>query len=124
MTIEDNVKAKRAADEVWDFIVDAELEFQDGTRNHYYETLLRHLLEVIPAELHPQRVVKADLVPMKHDELCKFGMQRMEFGKHAGLMVDEVPLDYLLWLDGQPDFRHDLRRYLASPSVQREQEDE
>lgn len=124
MSIEDNVFARRLADEVWEFSVSEGLGLSAERHAAYMQRLYERMRDALPEHLQPKKVVKADLVPMTRDELCKFGMHRMEFGKWQGKMVDEVPLDYLLWLDGQPDFRHELRRYLANPTIQREQEGE
>jgi exodeoxyribonuclease X len=41
--------------------------------------------------------------------------RRMPFGKHKGLKLEEVPLDYLQWLNGtdlEADLRYTIERYL------------
>jgi exodeoxyribonuclease X len=41
--------------------------------------------------------------------------RRMPFGKHKGLKMEEVPLDYLQWLAGtdlEEDLRYTIERYL------------
>ena len=41
--------------------------------------------------------------------------QRMPFGKHKGLKMEEVPVDYLQWLVGtdlEEDMRYTVERYL------------
>jgi exodeoxyribonuclease X len=41
--------------------------------------------------------------------------RRMPFGKHKGLKMEEVPLDYLQWLSGtdlEEDLRYTIERYL------------
>lgn len=62
--------------------------------------------------------------PMGDAEAAHFGRnQEMPFGKHAGRIVDSVPLDYLVWLADQPSamsFTTELRRYLKSERIQRE----
>ena len=43
--------------------------------------------------------------------------RRMPFGKHKGLKMEEVPLDYLQWLSGtdlEEDLRYTIGRYLGS----------
>ena len=43
--------------------------------------------------------------------------RRMPFGKHKGLKMEEVPLDYLQWLAGtdlEDDLRYTIERYLNS----------
>jgi exodeoxyribonuclease X len=41
--------------------------------------------------------------------------RRMPFGKHKGMKMEEVPLDYLQWLAGtdlEEDLRYTIERYL------------
>jgi len=41
--------------------------------------------------------------------------RRMPFGKHKGLKMEEVPVDYLQWLSGtdlEEDLRYTIERYL------------
>jgi hypothetical protein len=52
-----------------------------------------------------------------------FERQQIAFGMHSGMPIADVPMDYLLWLECEPDFRRDLRRYLRSDRIQREQGD-
>lgn len=59
--------------------------------------------------------------PMSYDSSLAFERQVMPFGKHAGESIKDVPMDYLLWLECEPDFRRELRRYLRSDRIQREQ---
>jgi exodeoxyribonuclease X len=43
--------------------------------------------------------------------------RRMPFGKHKGLKMEEVPVDYLQWLAGtdlEEDLRYTIERYLVS----------
>ena len=45
--------------------------------------------------------------------------RRMPFGKHKGLKMEEVPLDYLQWLSGtdlEEDLRYTVERYLSIAS--------
>ena len=44
-------------------------------------------------------------------------MARMPFGKHKGLKMEEVPLDYLQWLSGtdlEEDLRYTIEQYLGN----------
>ena len=41
--------------------------------------------------------------------------RRMPFGKHKGMKMEEVPVDYLQWLAGtdlEEDLRYTIERYL------------
>ena len=59
---------------------------------------------------------------MSDAEARQFESFEIQFGKHKGRQVHEIPLDYLLWLDEQPDFRIQLRKYLGSDRVQKQLE--
>ena len=90
----------------------------DGTPSHCRDILRAEVRTVLGPE--PPRVVPDR--PMTDNEIAAFENQAMDFGKHAGEQVKSVPLDYLLWLEEQPDFRRQLRRYLRNAKLQREQE--
>ncbi len=52
------------------------------------------------------------------DEECRvFEQEVVPFGKFAGLSLGGVPLGYLDWLDGLPNFRNQLNRYLRNKQV-------
>jgi exodeoxyribonuclease X len=41
----------------------------------------------------------------------------MPFGKHKGLKMEEVPIDYLQWLSGtdlEEDLRYTIEQYLGA----------
>ena len=59
--------------------------------------------------------------PMSDAGSIVFERQLMLFGKHVGKRIKDMPMDYLLWLECEPDFRRKLRRYLHSERIQREQ---
>jgi len=62
-----------------------------------------------PAATHP---------PMTYQEAREFGSEEMEFGKYLGLPIDQVPIEYLVWLADEKDgFKKQLRRYLQSPRI-------
>lgn len=61
--------------------------------------------------------------PMSYEEAREWERRtKIEFGQHSGSLVKDVPLDYLLWLDGDK-FRGELKRYLASPLIQGQQQE-
>lgn len=61
--------------------------------------------------------------PMSDVQARAFGERAIPFGQHKGRRVDEVPMDYLCWLADSPeDFKGELRRYLRSNRLQREQD--
>ena len=120
MGIPENVAASNAARVVMDLLLDEAINHKGDAAVRYYVTLLKWLLKMVPEEHVPKQNVQAPVVPMTADECSDFEMDRMEFGKHGGDFIGEVPLEYLEWLDSQHDFRQQLRRYLASKQVQRQ----
>ena len=82
----------------------------------YWEEVIRlaktHLPSEIDVEYKPDK--------MTDQEARAFGQQEtMPFGEFAGMRVDEVPLDRLLWYADQ-SFTDDLRRYLESNRIKNE----
>lgn len=64
-----------------------------------------------------------DKFKMTDEQAKLFGKVRVPWGKHLGKRVDEVELSYWFFIAEKPDdFRDDLKRYLRSDYVQREQE--
>lgn len=120
MTIEANVEAREAAGAVTNLIAGEALE--QKSCNQFYRCLLKDLRQLVPTSLWPETTIERDL-PMADDEARAFGCQPMEFGKWALRPIKDVPMDYLVWLETQPDFRRQLNRYLRNPQVQREQGD-
>lgn len=121
MTIAQNIDAKNAADEVHRLASGEALQFKDGAALRFWSRLLENVCAVLPPDYHPTKVVKSPYPPMSRQEAHDWGQNtQMPFGKHMGDRVDSVPLEYLLWLDEQPDFRRQLHQYLASPRVQEE----
>lgn len=53
---------------------------------------------------------------------------KLEFGKHKGKTLSEIPLTYLDWLIGQDwlyeSVKEKIENYLKTPSIQRELERE
>lgn len=80
----------------------------------------------VPAEHLPQAEPQGAPrpQPMNDAEARAFGDTVIPFGKFKGHRIDEVDLDYLLWLSEQKDeFKESLRRYVRSERVQSEQDD-
>jgi hypothetical protein len=120
--IQDNIKAREAAETALEFVTEAAATVNESCRQRYWSQLLSFVCDQVPDELHPKRVVLKQ-PPYTDGEAKWFGGTTMPFGEHRGKRVDEVPMSYLLWLDKQPDFRIEMKRYLASKRLQVEQED-
>ena len=41
------------------------------------------------------------LLPFDHKELLKLAAARMPFGKHAGMLLVDLPEPYIVWFAGQ-----------------------
>lgn len=124
MSIEQNVAARKCAQEVGKFIEWESKEFADeGARRIYFEQLLHEVGSRCPEVL--PKIETTTLGPMTDDEVNAFKYSRMPFGKFAGKEVGEVPLEYLAWLADQPgDFKEMVRRFLKNPAVQRQHKTE
>ena len=121
MSLQDNIAARKLAESARDFVVEIwqEHEFTpDGDALFW-----KHLHDLIgeTAGIKLPEPVTVGVPPMNTEESRKFGRVPIPFGKHQNKVIDNVPLDYLLWLDAQPDFRVKLSRYLASRRIQHEQ---
>lgn len=87
------------------------------------ESFFDHLRSVFPKWLAKPVPAPPEPQPMSDLQAKAFGASLMTFGKHAGTRIDQVPLEYLLWLADAPDeWKADLRRYLKSRRVQIEQD--
>jgi hypothetical protein len=70
------------------------------------------------------RIDPATIEPFTDQQARQFGATAMEFGKHAGKRVDEVDLNYLVWLaDASRATWRNLTRYLRSPRIAAELEE-
>jgi len=116
MTIEANIAARKAAHTIHDLARDEAFNHQGQAAVHFWESLNGLVADVLPVT--PAKT--APIPAMTDAEARQFGQTTMPFGKHSGQRVDEVPIDYLEWLDEQPDFRRDLNRYLRSERVSEE----
>jgi uncharacterized protein (DUF3820 family) len=86
----------------------------------FAQAMFAEIHKAMTAKL-PQVEAKPDRdAPMTYEEAREWERRTLEFGKHQGEFVKDVPLEYLLWIDGDK-FRGELKRYLASPLVQGQQ---
>lgn len=118
MTIEDNIKIRRATDDVFELLSEFIKETVDS--DHMRAVWLR-VGEMVDSATQVDRTPQATPDAMSDDEKKRFERTEVPFGKHSGKQVKDVPLSYLEWIDGD-EFRTDLRRYLKHPDVWREQE--
>ncbi len=121
MTIMANIEARNAADAVHNLASQEVRSHTGDAALRFWRRMLVNVCAVLPPQYHPQRLVETVDPPLTDTEARCFGRTTIPFGQHKGKRVDEVPMDYLLWLDDQPDFRRMLRRYLASDRIHGEE---
>jgi len=121
-TIRENVAAREAADELHRLALQEATGHRGRAVVEFWRRVLRNVLSIVPEELHPRPAVEAE-PPMDKAEARRFEREPFPFGQYRGPAVGEIPVDYLCWLDTQPDFRRNLRRYLRSDRGQRLQPD-
>ena len=124
MSIEQNVAARKSAQEVGKFIEWESSEFaDDGARRIYFEQLLHEVASRCPEEM--PKPTAPGVVPMTDAEATEFVLRSMPFGIHVGKRVGDVPLEYLAWLADQPcDFEREVKRFIKNPTIQRQYEAE
>ncbi|MGB0600375.1 MAG: hypothetical protein ACPGLY_27170 [Rubripirellula sp.] len=109
-----NIEARQDAESAWEFVTKLAEESVD--EHHFWKCFCELYDDRFPVVIPPGTVQ-----PMTDEESRAFESHIVEFGKWKDRMIREIPIGYLLWLDGQPDFRMKLKRYLASERIQREQ---
>ena len=117
MSIEANIKARKAAEELWELVVEECFGIEDVAIQVYW----KRFLELLRVELWSQETVARD-PPMTDDEAKRFGSTQMPFGKWELCPIDDVPMEYFVWMEEQPDFRRQLNAWLRNPRIQQRQE--
>ena len=128
--IKDRIEGRKHADAVLDLACEELDSISPDFRIAYWERMHEAVIAHLTAlgiDLEPPR---PKLVPMDDAEAKRFEKTAMPFGKHAGLLVDQVAyedLHYLDWLvraTEEDHFKENLRRWLARKEVQDELENE
>lgn len=102
------ISARKTADELFTLI-----SIPEEYSSDYAEALLEKL-----AELLPKPILKAKGAP-KEIPIARLGSTVMDFGKHKGKKLDQVPLDYLHWLQSEQEtFMWQLNNYLNHPQLE------
>lgn len=130
MTIEENINARTTAEAAFEIL--SELINDDESLSAVTKARAWNILGGLVDDVTGLRKIAASLAgnvePMSDQEAKEFENQPMPFGKFGpepnglGLLIRDVPLKYLLYIEERPDFKKDLTRYLKRPEVQREQE--
>lgn len=113
--IEKNLNARLAAEMI--------AELADEEAGKYGKRFWKELAKIVMAHVPDPRKRKRDkpksVSPMTQQEARDFGSVTVPFGKFNNVAVDNVPMDWLVWLADQT-FVDDLRRYLESERVKSE----
>ena len=113
MTIEENAKARSAAEMIEELAV----EESKGHGPRFWTELAKRIVLRTPTT-RPRRKARM-IVPMDDGESKRFGAKKLPFGKCVGQRVDDVPSELLQWYADQT-FTDELRRYLLSDRIRRE----
>ena len=114
-----NRKARDVARQVWDLALDESKDFKQRASDEFWRFLAGVLKAAHPKLFLTKSVPISAMSPL---EAKRFAHETMEFGKHSGKAIGDVPLDYLDWLAGQPDFHVRLNRYLRSAAINLERQ--
>ena len=126
MGIEANIKARRLADDALTLIIELLAESRDNRGGDFGRRFWRAIAEAATKQAGDSPAASgqdaAAQPAMTDEESRRFGQTPMRFGKHAGDRIDDVPIDYLIWLAEyqRNNFKDDLRRYVQSRRVQAE----
>ena len=115
-----NIEQRKAAEVAHELAVTIEGEHGFENAKRYWENVVRLARKRLPLRLPLDDGEEEKPNKMTDQEAKAFGQQEtMPFGEFAGMKVDDVPLDRLLWYADQT-FTDDLRRYLESDRVKGE----
>lgn len=110
--------ARKIAAEVADLVAGEVSAMSADAAVAFYDELARRL----PLPTTERQPPATAIEPFTDAQARAWGRNRMQFGKHQGTAIDEVPLSYLEKLCDANDFTRHLRRYLASQRVAAEQQ--
>lgn len=110
-----NMEIRKQAEEAAQLLKEEYLEdLTEEEQDRFWSNLFDKasgLLNSIPEPDHP----------LTYEQAMEWaGRAKIPFGKHQGKRVIDVPASYLDWLEGQPDFRRELRAYTGSRYYQQQ----
>lgn len=122
MGLQENIAARKLAVVLFSILTDETAGLKhEQTRQRFWENIVTLAQDQLPKA---PEALGGDDKPMTADERLAFERTGMPFGKYTGRRIEDVPLDYLFWLEAESGkFLRRLRRYLASHAVQKEQGD-
>lgn len=112
-SITENMKGRQVAATLMKLAQEEAAALGDKAQLRFWECLADGAGHFIPTE--DKDAVMTDV------EAARFGKTPIDFGRHEGEQIDQVPLSYLAWLaDTQRTFNKELCRYLNSKRTRRE----
>lgn len=116
--IKAKVKARKAAEGIAELLLEELEALPVESRGHFWFVLWSKLTPPVATE------PKGRSSKMTDDEAMRFGQRIVprRFTKYVGKTVDEMDLLYCFYLAKRDPFIEDLKRYLRSNRIQREQE--
>ena len=129
MAIADNVSGSKIAQEAFDLV--SELIRESDATPEAKAKAWRKVNEMVSGVLQEEIFENAEFKafvesrrPMTKEEAVSYERQTVDFGKHSGKTIAEVPAGYLDWIHSQErdSWKADLGRYLASRYVKDQQE--
>lgn len=115
--VRDRIAGRKAAETIVLLATEEAAAFGYHGKTSFWYTLADALSKYLP-QASPARQPE----PMNDKAAQVFGQMEMKFGKYRGQPLDEVPVDYLVMLVDDNEWKQQVRRYLRSPRIQRELE--
>ncbi len=119
MTIEQNIVAREAVEEVVEFALEIVLDRDFPVGAEYEQRFWEELARLVDERLPEPKEKSEKATRMNEATARRFGCDLMPYGEFAGKPIDEVPLDRLMWYADQT-FTDDLRLYLESERMKGE----
>lgn len=122
MNLKERIELRKAAKQAAAEMAELLTACCEDASEVYIDAFWAALIEAFPQRLATPVKTTAE-EPWTDQQARAFGQTHIPFGIHAGALVDEVPLEYLVWLVDQPDdFKQKLRKYIRSKRIQQELE--
>lgn len=106
-------------------LVESEYRCCSDDRKQALRSALMDLLSKLNPTEDLEQAATGDVTPrdpaMTDTESAAYETETMQFGTWVNHEMCGVPIDYLVWLDGEADFRRNLNRYLRSERGQARQ---
>jgi len=95
MTIEQNILARKEANEILSLAIDCAGDFSCPAAVLFWAQIMAYVQSVLSERLLPVRTVEKPNRPMTPDEMEDFNRSEMPWGRHQGMSISLIPLSYL-----------------------------